>query len=536
MNERIPRPFLMGSETEYGLSGLRGGEVMDPDEVYTLLDEALRQERAWAYDHAGFQGMFLEHGGRLYLDYGEHPEHATPECFTPRQVALYDKAGEVLLDVARKRVMASLPDVEVRVIKNNLDPVDPDSTTYGTHESYTCWVPPHDAAPQLLPHLVSRVLYAGSGGLTGHAQGYGLELSQRARHLRAIQGEDTTCNRAVFSTRVRKAADAAGEWTRIHLISKDSQRAPFGIYLTFAVTGLLIEMINSGYAVGRGLALVDPVNALRAISLDPWGRAQVKLIDGRMLKAREIQSVYLEECERALQAGGLPEWAAEAIGHWRDTLAALERDPLRLADRLDAYCKLLIFEHELLRASLDWPDLRGALAKLHALRRSYAPNVVAAVLKDSDAGLRDEEQKAFAQARRIATLERPGMLERLLFATRLQALDCNYHELGGLYDRLHDAGRMRGVIATAAEIEAASRTPPSGGRAEARGAWIRNHREEDWRADWQFVWQTSSGLCLDLRDPFAAGGREVRLKVPEDESPWYIDVLDLLNAPPATAP
>jgi hypothetical protein len=532
MNDQTPRPFLMGSETEYAISGLRDGTVMDPDDVYNLLDEALRQERAWAYDHAGFQGMFLEHGGRLYLDYGEHPEHATPECFTPRQVTLYDKAGEVLLGLARARVLAAAPGLALRVIKNNLDPVDPETTTYGTHESYTCWVQASDVAPQLIPHLVSRVLYAGSGGLTGHVQGYGLELSQRARHLRSVQGDDTTHNRAIFSTRIRKAADQEGEWTRIHLISKDSQRAPFGIYLTFATTGLLIEMINRGHPVGQRLKLEDPVKAVRTLSLDPWGRARVPLVDGRKLTSREIQSIYLEECEKAVQKGGLPEWAAEAIGHWRDTLADLERHPLRLADRLDPYCKLLICEHELLRANLDWPDLREALAKLHVLRSSFTPQVASAVLQDSDAGLGDEEQKAFALARQSAGLDRPGMLERLRFATRLQALDVNYHELGGLYDRLHDAGRMRGVVVTATEIEAASRVPPQGGRAEARGAWIRDHREGDWRADWQFVWSTSSGLCLDLRDPFA-GGREVHLKVPEDESPWYVDVLDLLNAPPA---
>ena len=52
-------------------------------------------------------------------------------------------------------------------------------------------------------------------------------------------------------------------WIRAHLISKDSQRAPLGIYLTHGVTGLLIEMLNRGVAVGQGLALVDPVATLR---------------------------------------------------------------------------------------------------------------------------------------------------------------------------------------------------------------------------------------------------------------------------------
>ena len=273
MNDHTPKPFLMGSETEYAVSGLICGTVMDPDDVYAQLSDALQRQRAWSPDHHGYQGLYLEHGGRLYLDYGSHPEHATPECFTPRQVALYDKAGEHLLRLARDAVAANDPDLALRVIKNNLDPVEPDNTTYGTHESYTCWRDSDDVGPQLIPHLVSRMLYCGAGGLTGHCEGVGFELSQRARHLRQVESDDTTCNRAIFSTRIRKSTDAGDNWTRIHLICKDSQRAPFGIYLTFAATGLLIEMINRDLRVGKGLELADPLRAVRAFSLDPWGRA-----------------------------------------------------------------------------------------------------------------------------------------------------------------------------------------------------------------------------------------------------------------------
>ena len=64
------------------------------------------------------------------------------------------------------------------------------------------------------------------------------------------------------------------------------------------------------------------------------------------------------------------------------------------------------------------------------------------------------------------------------FALRLRALDVKYHELGGLYDRLHDSGRLLDVILTPEQVEQASRTPPPGGRAR-RGAWIRDNREDD---------------------------------------------------------
>src|SRR5262249_54142393 len=159
---------------EFCVSGTANGRPVPAEVLYDLLAEALRRERATLPDRGGYRGIYLEHGGRLYLDYGAHPEHATPECHTPAQVAAYDKAGERLLDLARARVRREHPDWQVTIVKTNLDPVNPDQVTFGTHESYTCWAPADQAALQLIPHLVSRVIYAGAGGLSGHGAGFEL--------------------------------------------------------------------------------------------------------------------------------------------------------------------------------------------------------------------------------------------------------------------------------------------------------------------------------------------------------------------------
>jgi len=41
--------------------------------------------------------VFLENGSRLYLDVGSHPEYATAECDSLRDVVAQDKAGEAIL-------------------------------------------------------------------------------------------------------------------------------------------------------------------------------------------------------------------------------------------------------------------------------------------------------------------------------------------------------------------------------------------------------------------------------------------------------
>jgi hypothetical protein len=81
-------------------------------------------------------------------------------------------------------------------------------------------------------------------------------------------------------------------------------------------------------------------------------------------------------------------------------------------------------------------------------------------------------------------------------------------------------------------VERATREPPAGGRAAARGAFIRSVAgEEDWLADWQYLWHEPTGRCLDLRDPFRGAGTLVHLPVPPDaeDDDGPADVLELLT-------
>jgi Pup-ligase protein len=497
------KPFLMGTETEYAVCGRSASGAMGPEEAFRLLNEALRQERRWLPDAAGGWAAYFEHGGRIYMDSGGHPEHATPECATPVEVALYDKAGERMLDLARERVQREHSGLTVTVAKNNVGPIHADEATWGCHESYTMWIRGDKAAEQLVPHVVSRLVYAGAGCLSGRPGCDGFELSQRARHLRTVLGTDTTSNRPIFCTRLRKASDhGPGNWTRAHLIAKDSQRAPFGIYLTFGTTGLLFLMVNDGRKVGQGLALADPVKAAQTISGDPWLRARVPLADGRQMTALEIQEAYLEQVERAVQGGGFPEWAPEVLRHWAATLEGLRADPLRLADRLDPYCKLLVFGHEARRAGYSWSDLHAALATLAKLRERYTPDVIRALLAETPWSLPTEGRGLHAAAAVEAKANQPGVLDRLRFAIRLQALELNYHELGGLYDRLEAAGQMRPVVLTRDDVERATRTAPTGGRAAVRAEYVQTHAGDGWLCDWRYLYHAATKTFVDMRNPF----------------------------------
>src|SRR5450756_1406013 len=84
-----------------------------------------------------------------------HPEYSSPEVTSPRDLVVWDKAGEqVMLRAARiVAVNPALPDVTL--YKNN---VDGKGATYGTHENYLVdrAVPFAEIVDVLTPFFVTR--------------------------------------------------------------------------------------------------------------------------------------------------------------------------------------------------------------------------------------------------------------------------------------------------------------------------------------------------------------------------------------------
>jgi hypothetical protein len=476
---------------------------------------AIRDRHLWLPDLHNPYGVYLDNGSRYYLDSGNHNEFSSPEVRTPRQIAVCDRAAEQILLRARDDVKAD--GIDLCITKNNINFARPDQASWGQHEAYTCWIPLDAAAEQLIPHMASRVGYAGAGCLSSHAAGMGFELSQRARHMTRAMGAETTHNRAIFCTRAWKSSDVSDSgWTRTNIISKDSQRCSYGMYLTHGVTSLLFMIINNGHRIGANVRLSDPVAAMRAFSLDPWHQTAVARADGKHVTAIDIQREYLRQATPHVESGDYPEWTSELLSHWKVTLDQLEHDPMQLANRLDAYIKLSIFDHHVARAGVTWAELRQALKALDRMRRAAPEPVVAGVLKETAEGLDREQLQLYRRLCGGRRLQRIG-LDRLRFAVRLQSLELKYHELGGLFDQFHASGLVDPVVVSEAEVERAIHHPPDGGRAEARSKTIRQFHGHQWACDWEQAVSQTDGRWVDLRDPFS-NRREVTLL---DERPSH---------------
>src|SRR5918994_1823240 len=231
-----------------------GGALYDPAEA--LADEDL-----------GLANVILTNGARLYVDHA-HPEYSTPEVTNPRDVVLWDKAGEQVMAEAARRA-ARVPGTQpIQLYKNN---TDGKGASYGAHENYLMdrRTPFLDIIRGLIPFFVTRQVVAGSGrvGIGTESRTQGFQLSQRADFFEVEVGLETTLKRPIINTRDEPHADA-DKYRRLHVIIGDANLAELSTYLKVGTTSLVLAMIEAR-TLTRDLTMEEPVAALQAISHDP---------------------------------------------------------------------------------------------------------------------------------------------------------------------------------------------------------------------------------------------------------------------------
>lgn len=313
----------------------------------------------------------ITNGARVYVDHA-HPEYSAPETSTPRQAALYDRAGELVMAEAMD-IIARREGRDVRLYKNN---VDGKGASYGSHENYL--IARHvdfDAIVRCFtPFFVTRPIICAAGrvGIGQRSQQAGFQISQRADYVENDVGLETTFDRPIINTRDEPHADAA-LYRRLHVIGGDANQFDVSLLLKVGTTSLLAWMLETGADLTPldACILADPVEATWAVSHDPTLTTTLAMADGSAKTALEIQRIYLETIEEAVRAAGEADAdTAEVLSRWRQVLDALANGIFGAAAQVEWVAKYQLLESMRARAGLSWDDdkLRALDLQWHDLR------------------------------------------------------------------------------------------------------------------------------------------------------------------------
>lgn len=435
---------IFGLETEYAATALKeDGSSINDGEVasHELFQDALKRGLS--------TNIYLENGGRLYLDVGAHPEYATAECTTLEDLVAQDEAGIAHLQEMAQNANARLAKstkLRIHLLKNNLDSA---GNSCGCHENYL--ILRHEKfrqfADSMVTFLITRQIVTGSGcfGWDGKQITYG--FWQRATIMQDAISAATTRTRPLINTRDEPLADSH-KYRRLHVISGDSNVSQLSGALKVFITTLMLDAVEEGTDFSD-LTLADPMHAVRQVSRD--------------LSAKHPFTCVTKQGERKTNA---LEVQKEIRSRLRDFF-----DPAT-ATALQLQC---------------W-DLWGLA--LDCIAEGDFQSV----------------QTQLDWAIKYRLWQRFSRLRGAVDFGQIRTLDYAYHDITNpLSTKLIQAGEMAQVVSPQ-QVQAAKTNPPANTRAFLRGKTIALAKKyrRDLNADWMHLRLPQSTLpTVVLSDPFA---------------------------------
>ncbi|TMK68075.1 MAG: proteasome accessory factor PafA2, partial [Actinobacteria bacterium] len=296
------------------------------------------------------------------------------------------------------------------------------------------------------------------------------QLSQRADFFEAEVGLETTLKRPIINTRDEPHADP-DKYRRLHVIIGDANMSEVATYLKLGTTAIVLKMIEDEYL--PDLTMANPVAALHEVSRDLSCTAQLRLADGRRLKAVEIQWEYLERARKYVEQEDDTPDNRDVLQRWENVLSALESDPLSLQRELDWVAKYRLLESYRERDGLAWSD------------------------------------------------------------PKLRLIDLQYHDIRtdkGLYYRMAATGKVDRLVSDQ-EIEQAVMEPPDDTRAYFRGRCIARYPDAIAAASWDsMIFDTGKEALqrIPMREPLRGTREHVAGLL--DRAPDAASLVDLLQA------
>lgn len=450
MDNKAQSRRIYGLENEYGVTcTLRGQRRLSPDEVARYL---FRKVVVWGRS----SNVFLENGGRLYLDVGSHPEFATPECDSILDAVRFDKAGERivhdLVSSAEERLAEEGIRGTIYVFKNNTDSA---GNSYGCHENYLVKRDGdfENYDETFIPFLVTRQIFTGAGKILNTPKGPVYSIAQRAEHVWEGISTATTRSRPIINTRDEPHADIE-KYRRLHVIVGDSNMSEYTSFVKVGSAACVLRMMEHPDFTLRNLQLENPIRAIRDISHDITCRRTVRLASGREMSALDIQRIYVDAALEFSAKHGFTSEEEQALSMWQHCVSTIERDPL------------------LLKTEVDWV---------------IKYNLMLQFMDKKSVGLDDPS---------------------------INVLDLQYHDIDpnrGIFNKIQARG-LAARLLDDEEITRAKEWAPTTTRAHLRGKFVRAAKEKnkDFTVDWiHLKMNDTTQRTVLCKDPFLASDERV---------------------------
>ncbi len=520
---------MFGLETEFGFSASdTRTRTSDPQQALDALLEVCSENLPHLRGTDAEVRMYLANGGLLYPDVG-HPEYATAECHSPLAVLQSLRAGEKILTEAAGQLDSGSEYENVTLYRTNVD-YSAISTTWGCHESYLSRRSPASYAEQVLPHLVSRIVFTGSGGFNNRQPGAEFVLSPRVFHLSVPILSERSGSRAIFS--LRNEPLCGGNYHRVHLVCGESNYSDLGNYLKIGTTALVLAMADAGihFDPAEG-GVSSALQAMQRYTNDPGCRKSAPNGEQRSYTAVDIQRYYVDAAERHVDAPFMPEWAEDVITTWRETLDGLESDPKLLAGSLDWPTKLAVYERyvreysELSWDSLPiWSDVVSQISRAMSNEREMWPRVdnhQAQLLRGVKVGEMGRLMKRLTRTLGKCGLDWSDLDAFQKLRDELCELDIRYGQLypQGIFLDLQQAGEIQHRMVEACQVDAATHRAPEPGRARVRGDWVRrlSTRRDKYTCSWTGI--AGPRKHVELYDPFLVKAKWEKQQLSPDDQP-----------------
>jgi proteasome accessory factor A len=518
---------IFGLETEYAFTALGPrSKRIPPEPVLMRFMDLAKELPHLCGKESG--GIFLQNGSRFYVDTGHHPELATPEVANPWDACRYVLAGErILASLARQLLTKESRIQQVFITSCNISYAGHPST-WACHESYGHQADLAQMPPQLIPHLVSRIVYTGAGGFNNRSAGLEFMISPRVSHLVTVSSSDSQRHRGIYHDK-NESLSCEG-FHRLHVLCGESVSSHASTWLKVGATAVIVAMIEAGILRKQTVHLLNPLEAMANFAMDVTCTARARAVDGRQWSAIEIQRRYLEQAEAHADHPMMPPWTPQVCQRWRAMLDRLEHAPGSVAKTLDWAIKLSLYREFAAAQGVNWdslPKWNEVLLQLSsALRQKLGdetPHPITVELLGQGSLVADEVARLTPWLRNqgLSWDDLPGVLN---VRQQLFEIDSRWGQLDdeGIFNSLDQAGVLEHRVPGVDNVEYAMHNPPAVGRAHLRGKYIKrlHQRGTQCRCDWKGVWDFESGRFLDLSDPFTSEEKWYKCT---EERPRYDD-------------